>query len=70
MSETPKLKKWSVWGKVYATKFLGTFEAATADEAEQKAMEENGQVAVCNQCASEVSDPEIDSCEVEEDAGP
>lgn len=60
-------KKWHVYGKVYATKYLGCFEAATSDETESMALEANGHVSVCHQCSSEVEDPEIDGCNVEED---
>lgn len=59
------MPKWDVYGKVSATKYLGQFEAETAEDAEQMAMEANGHVAVCHQCANEVSDPEIHECIVE-----
>lgn len=61
-------RRWNVYGAVSATKFLGTFEAETAEEAEEMAMEANGHVSVCHHCADEVSDPEIHKCTVEEDA--
>lgn len=60
------MKKWSVWGKVSATKYLGKFEAETADEAEMMALDKNGSVSVCHQCCEEVTDPEIYECIVEE----
>lgn len=61
------MKKWNVYGKVQATKFLGTFEAETAEQAEEMALEKNGHVSVCHQCCREVEDPEIQECIVEED---
>ena len=59
------MAKWAVYGKVRATKFLGVFEAETAEQAEELAMEANGFVSVCHQCADEVSDPEVEGCIVE-----
>jgi rRNA maturation endonuclease Nob1 len=59
--------KWSVWGKVSATKFIGVYEAETEAEAISVAMEKNGWVSVCHQCAREVEDPEIHECIVELD---
>jgi hypothetical protein len=61
------MAKWSVYGAIYATKFLGTFEAETAEQAEQIAMEQNGGVSICHQCSGEISDPDIDHCIVELD---
>lgn len=59
------MAKWLVYGKVSATKYLGEYEAETAEEAEEMAMEAKGYVSVCHQCDSEVSDPEIHECIVE-----
>ena len=59
------MAKWDVYGKVSATKYLGQYEAETAERAEEMAMEANGHVSVCHQCANEVSDPEIHECIVE-----
>ena len=61
-----KLKKWKVFGVVTGTKYLGEFEAATAEEAEQMAINDNGHVSLCHQCADECEDPEIHTCDVTE----
>jgi len=62
------MPKYRVYGKVVGTKYIGTFEAATKEEAEQKAWDDDGAwVSVCHQCARDVEDPEIVSMEVEED---
>lgn len=57
---------YRVYGKVVGSKYLGEYEAATADEAEDMAMEENGHCGLCHQCADECDDPEITDCTVEE----
>ncbi|MGO3930842.1 hypothetical protein [Rhodopseudomonas pseudopalustris] len=61
------MKKWHVYGSVVATKYLGAFEAETAEEAERAAMATNGQVSVCHHCSGEVENPQIESCAVEAD---
>ena len=59
-------KKWDVTAHVYGSKFLGTFEADTAEEAIQKAYAENGHVSVCHQCSHEINDPELGEAEATE----
>lgn len=61
-----KKKRWRVYGIVTGSKYLGEFEAETAEEAEQMAVNENGYVSLCHQCADECEDPEIHNCEVVE----
>lgn len=53
------MPKYSVYGKVVATKYIGEFEADSEDEAIKMA-EDEAYVSVCHQCSSEVEDPEID----------
>ena len=60
------MSKYDVYATVRGLKFLGTFEASSPEEAEQKAMEANGSVNLCHQCAAECEDPEIDEVRVEE----
>lgn len=53
-------KRWAVSGVVVGSKYLGEFEANTAEEAVEMAL--NGPtayVSLCHQCASECEDPEI-----------
>ena len=57
--------KYNVYGKVSGTKFLGTFEASSPEEAECAAMKANGSVNLCHQCASECEGPDITECIVE-----
>ena len=56
-------KRWRVYGIVTGSKYLGEFEAETAEQAEQMAMDESGFVSLCHQCAEECEDPEIHACE-------
>ena len=58
--------KYSVYGKVVGSKFLGTFEASSSEEAEQKALDANGHVSLCHHCAGECEDAEITECVVEQ----
>lgn len=54
-------------GAVAGSKYLGEFEAATPEEAEE--MAENSAeswVSLCHQCSSQCEDPEIQSVFVEE----
>jgi hypothetical protein len=59
------MPKFNVYGTVQASKYLGEFEAATPEEAEELALEANGHCSVCHQCTSEIEDPEIIKCTVE-----
>lgn len=56
-----EVKRWSVVGVVKGSKYLGEFEAATAEEAVQMALESDAAwVSLCHQCSGECEDPEID----------
>lgn len=59
--------RYSVYGRVVGTKYLGSFEAKTPQEAESLGMAQEGYVNICHQCAHEVEDPEIVECIVEEE---
>lgn len=61
------MAKYYVYGAVSASKFIGEFEANSAEEAEQMAWD-SGEVyaSVCHQCSDDVSDPEITEIYVEE----
>lgn len=63
------MKKFAVYGRVVGSKFLGVFEAETANEAEEKALAENGYVSVCHQCSDQIEEAEIDgvTSEIQED---
>jgi hypothetical protein len=58
--------RFKVYGCVTATKYLGEFEAVTAQEAESLAMEKNGGVRLCHACTKEAEDATIETCIVEE----
>lgn len=61
------MPKFRVYGTVIASKYIGEFEAATKEEAEQMAWEsEEACVSVCHQCARDVDSPEIDHLVIEE----
>ncbi|MFD2334653.1 hypothetical protein ACFSR7_35875 [Cohnella sp. GCM10020058] len=61
------MPKYSVYGYIRTSKFIGEFEAATKEEAEQMAWDsDEAYVSVCHHCARQVQDPEIISMDVEE----
>jgi hypothetical protein len=54
------MPKFHVTGVVTGSKFLGTFEADTEEEAITMALEsEEAYVTLCHQCSSECEDAEI-----------
>ena len=58
------MPRYSVVGKVYASKFIGVFEASTPDEAIQQALDSDGAcVCLCHQCAPQAEDPQIEDAE-------
>ena len=60
--------RWSVYGRVYASKYLGTVEADTEEEALKKAEEDlDWGVSVCHQCSHDISDPAVEDVIVEVD---
>ena len=64
------MPKYSLYGKVFASKYLGEVEAETKEEAIEKGYElDSCFVSVCHQCAKEIEDPEIDEIEAEEISG-
>ncbi len=60
------MPKYRVYGKITASKYLGEYEADSADEAEEMAIDEHGSITLCHQCSGECADPEIHECDVEE----
>ena len=62
------MKRWHVHGVVSASKYLGTVEAETEEEALKKAEElDSVSVSVCHHCSSQVEDPEITEITVSPD---
>ncbi len=54
------MTKYHIYGTVTGSKYLGTVEADSTGEAEEKAWEElDCSVSVCYHCANDVVDPEI-----------
>jgi hypothetical protein len=53
------MKKWRVGGGITASTYVGEVEAATWQEAVDKAYKVAG-VSVCYECAKHIGDPEID----------
>ena len=54
-------KKWHVSATVVGSKYLGEFEADTAEEAiELAGASDAAWVNLCHQCAEECEDPQID----------
>jgi hypothetical protein len=60
------MKRWHVYGKVVATKYLGKYEAETAEEAKEMALNEKGFVDLCHQCVAEAENADIEEAEAEE----
>jgi hypothetical protein len=52
--------RWAVYAAVSGGKYLGEFEAATKEEALEKAGEsEAAWISLCHSCSSEVEDPQV-----------
>lgn len=61
------MTKYRVYGKVEGTKYLGTFEANSKEEAENMAGDsEEAYVCLCHACSSECEDAEITTFTAEE----
>jgi hypothetical protein len=61
--------KYNVYAVITGSKYIGEFEAASKEEAEDKAWETIGcdSVGLCHQCSSEIDEPTITSLNVEEE---
>ena len=60
------MPKFRVSATVTGSKYIGEFEAATAEEAEQMAYDSGeASISLCHQCASECEDPECSKMHVE-----
>lgn len=53
------MAKWRVNGTVTGGKYLGTYEAETAEQAEEMAMEAEGTITFCHECSKNLGDFEI-----------
>lgn len=61
------MPKYRAYAVVHSSKYLGEFEAASREEAEQMAWEsDEAYVSLCHQCAREINDPDIVDIELEE----
>ena len=60
-----RIKTWTVTGRVVGSIYVGTFEAATAEEAIEQA-EREASVSLCHHCSRKIEDPEIDRYDAEE----
>lgn len=62
--------KYSVYGVVKGSKYLGEFEADSEEEAVKKALNsEAAYINLCWQCSDNCEDPEVVSAEAEEVTG-
>ena len=60
------MAKFNVVGVVTGSKYLGCFEAETAEEAVEMALKsDKASVSVCHHCSEEVEDPEVQSARAE-----
>jgi hypothetical protein len=63
------MKTWAVYARVSGSKYIGTVEAETEEEALEKGWKhENCYSSVCHQCSDNIEDPEITDLAVEIDA--
>ena len=54
------MAKFAIYGKVVGTKYLGEFEAKSAEDAiTQAEANSDTYVALCHQCSSQCEDPEV-----------
>lgn len=59
--------KYAAYAKVSGSKFLGVFEANSAQEAEEKALASDAaSINLCNHCSEECEDAEVTEISVEE----
>lgn len=62
------MKRWAVIGVVTGSKYLGTFEAETAEQAIEMALEgDTASCSLCHHCSRECEDPEIERAVASED---
>jgi hypothetical protein len=55
------MAKWTIYGAVRASKYVGQVEAETEEEAIEKGWKlDTVGCSVCHQCADEIEDPEIE----------
>jgi len=61
------MAKYSVYGVINATKYIGEFEANSEEEAEEMAWDsETGFISICYHCSKEIEEPTIYEMVVEE----
>jgi len=58
------MPKFNVYGSVVGSKFIGTYEAKTRDEAIDKASRD-AHVSLCHHCATECENAEVDELTAE-----
>lgn len=62
-----KLKTFRVFASVMGSKYLGEFQAATKEEAEDMALKSDAaSISLCHQCSHECEDAAVDKVEAEE----
>lgn len=59
------MPKFSVYGKVVGTKWIGEYDAPDAEAAIQMA-EKDAHSSMCHQCSRECEDPEVEDLVAEE----
>ena len=65
-----KIKTYHVYGTVTGGKYLGSVQAKTKNEAEEKAWDElDASVSFCHHCSGQCEDPQILELNIEEDDG-
>lgn len=58
--------KYGVYARIVGSKYIGTFEADSPQQARDKAFASNAtHISFCHQCSEECEDPEIERLDVE-----
>ena len=61
-----ELRKYNVYGRVVGSKYLGSVEAFSLEEAQELADNLPSHISLCHQCSSQIEDPEISKTTIEE----
>lgn len=60
------MPKYEVWGRVVGSKYIGSYEASTEEEAIANALEDgDAYVSVCHSCVGEVNEAVVDELSAE-----
>ena len=61
------MPKFRVYGKVVGTKYLGTYEAKTKQDAIEQGVKKEGFISLCHHCSKECEDAEVTNITAEKE---